>query len=168
MGQVLIELLEKRHQRSDFDCGTPELNEFLKTRARQHQEKGFSKTWVAVEEGHARVIGFVSVSMGHVTFENADPEIFARLPKHPMPVLHGARLATDQSFQGRGIASLLLRHAANIAVVASESMGVFALELVAKDDDAYQFYLRRGFMPIKGDAKQLYAPISTIKAITRT
>lgn len=164
MAQVRIELLQKHHVRDAFDCGKEALDGYLKRLARQHQEKGFAKTFVAVEEGRADVLGFISLAMGHVTFENADEAVFARLPRHPMPVLHVARIATDRRYQGRGIASMLLAHAADIAIEASDSMGIYAMELEALDDDAYQFYLRRGFLPLKGDTMRLYVPIATLKA----
>ena len=162
MSRVSIELLLKRHDRKKFDCGNQELNEYLKTLARQHQDRGFAKTYVAVEEGRAEVLGYISVAMGNVLLQDADELVFERLPKHPMPVLHVARLATDLMYAGKGIASLLLSHAADIAIAASSSMGVYALELDAIDDQAYQYYLRRGFSPLKGNTSRLYAPLSKI------
>jgi len=159
---VIIELLEKSHDRNSFDCGNDELNSYLKTLARQHQDRGFSKTFVAVEEGHKVVLGYVSLSMGNVVLQDADPSVYARLPKHPIPVLHVGRLATDRRHAGKGIGSMLLTHAADIAISASASMGVYALELDAIDAPAYQYYLRRGFLPLKSNTKRLYAPLATI------
>lgn len=162
MAEVKIELLGKRHDRKAFDCGKEALNRYLKTLARQHHEQGFVKTFVAVEEGQERVLGYIALSMGNVLLDDADESVFARLPKHPMPVLHVARLATDLRYAGRGIGSMLLAHAADLAVTASKSMGVFALELVAKDEEACRYYLRRGFLPLKEDGMRLYAPLATI------
>jgi GNAT superfamily N-acetyltransferase len=164
LGQVTIEPLGKQHDRSSFDCGNEELNQYLRQLARQHSDKGFAKTWVAVEVGNSRILGYIALAMGHVTFEGADPEVFARLPKHPMPVLHVARIATEKDFQGRGIASILLGHAADVAIAAAESIGVHALELIAIDRQAYEFYLRRGFLPLKGDTMHLYVPLKTLIA----
>lgn len=164
MAKVVVEPLEKRHERKAFDCGNAEIDNYLRTLARQHQEKGFAKTYVAVEEGQNRVLGFVTVAMGNVLLEDADEAVFARLPRHPMPVLHIARLGTDRSCQGRGIASLLLTFAADLAIEASTKMGVYALELYAIDQAAYDYYRRRGFLPLKGDGKRLYAPLPTILA----
>ncbi|MDO8721692.1 MAG: hypothetical protein Q7J31_05630 [Syntrophales bacterium] len=36
--------LARHHDRSRFDCGVPELNSFLKATARQHGDKGISRT----------------------------------------------------------------------------------------------------------------------------
>jgi len=81
-----------------------------------------------------------------------------------MPVLHVARLATDRAYQGRGIASLLLGQAADIAIAASGTMGVYALQLVAVDQEAYDFYLKRGFLPLKGGTRYLYIPLQTLQS----
>ena len=162
MAEVKIELLEKRHDRKGFECGKEDLDNYLKTLARQHNDQGFVKTYVAVEEGRNTVLGYVSLAMGNVLLQDADESVYARLPKHPIPVLHVARLATDRRYAGKGIGALLISHAADIAIAASESMGVYALELVAIDDQAYQYYLRRGFLPLKGDTMRLYAPLATI------
>ncbi len=160
----MIELLEKRHDRKSFDCGNEELDRYLKTLARQHHEQGFVKTYVAVEAGQSTVLGYFAVSMGNVLLQDLDESIVSRLPKHPMPVLHLARLATDKRYTGKGIGSMLLSYAANLALAVSQTVGVHALELVAIDDEAYGYYLRRGFLPLKGDGMRLYAPLATIRA----
>ncbi len=162
MADVKIELLEKRHDRKQFDCGNEELNNYVKTLARQHQDRGFAKTFVAVEEEHNVVLGYITLAMGSVLLQDADESVYARLPKHPMPVLHVARLATDLKSAGKGIGSLLLTYAADLAIAASKSMGVFAMELGAIDQAAYDYYLRRGFLPLKKNTMRLYAPLETI------
>lgn len=164
MAAVKIELLEKRHDRKEFSCGNEEIDNYLKTLARQHQERNFAKTYVAVEDGRNKVLGYISLAMGNVLLQDADESVYARLPRHPMPVLHIARLGTDMSCQGKGIASLLLTHAADLAIAASATVGVYALELNASDQQAYDYYLRRGFLPLRGDGRRLYAPLSTILA----
>jgi len=162
LAEVVIEPLEKRHDRKSFRCGKPELDNYIQALARQHQDKGFARVYVAVEQGQNQVLGYIALAMGNVVLQDADEAVFARLPKHPMPVLHVARLATDERFAGKGIASLLLTHAADIAIEASVSIGVHALELIAMDDEAYKFYLHKGFLPLKSDNMRLYAPVQTI------
>jgi hypothetical protein len=44
-----FEPLSKAHDRESFDCGSEPLNRFLKQTARQHAERGISKTFVLVE-----------------------------------------------------------------------------------------------------------------------
>ena len=42
--------LTGNHDRQGFDCGRQELNDWLRKVARQHQDKGLSKTFVATRE----------------------------------------------------------------------------------------------------------------------
>ena len=41
--------LEKKHDRSSFNCGNEELNNYLKQYARQNDKSGINKTFVAVK-----------------------------------------------------------------------------------------------------------------------
>lgn len=164
MARVVVELLAKTHDRSGFDCGVEALNDFLRTKARKHAEQGISVTWVAAEKGASRILGFVTLTMGSVAFENADPVVTKGLPRYPIPMLHVGRLATDLSVQGRGIGSLLLRLAAERAIDASREMGCFGMELVAGDRAAYDYYLRRGFKPLVEGTMRLYLPIAHLRA----
>ena len=44
------------HDRKGFDCGRPELNDWLAKIAKQHQDKGLSKTFVVIDEANPSVI----------------------------------------------------------------------------------------------------------------
>ncbi|MCL1474516.1 hypothetical protein [Argonema antarcticum] len=45
-------------RRVNFDCGIPELNEYLKKYARQNHERGIAKTFVAIPlYGNSDVLG---------------------------------------------------------------------------------------------------------------
>ena len=164
MSRVVVELLTKAHDRKRFDCGKQEQNEFLLQRARKHAELNYSKTWVAIEEGHLRILGYVTLSMGSIVFENLIEELRLRVPRYPMPVLHVGQLATDSSVQGRGLGSSLLRFAAEKAIEASATVGCFAIELIADNPKAYDWYLKRGFSPLVSGSMRLYQSIETLKA----
>ena len=60
---LVIEHLDKTvHDRRDFDCGEPSLNEYLEFTARQHMDKGYAQVWVAVSRkssGYVRENCFV-------------------------------------------------------------------------------------------------------------
>ena len=49
---LTIEPLSKAHNRKAFDCGNKALNHFLQKIARQHMEKGLSKTFVLIDKEH--------------------------------------------------------------------------------------------------------------------
>lgn len=156
---IVIEVLGKRHRRDDFDCGEESLNEFLKKYARQNSEKGFGRTFVALEEGKTEVLGYYTLSSGSVSFSIV-PE---KLPRYPIPVAHLGRLATDKKAQGQGLGEFLLIDALARCVAAASELGIFAVELYALTESAKGFYLRYGFAPLQDDELHLYMPIETLR-----
>ena len=167
MATVVVELLNKAHDRKAFDCGKTEQNEFLKQRARKHAELNYSKTWVAVEEGNSRILGYVTLSMGNIGFKNLPEGLASRLPRYPMPVkvfLGQLPHRFSRAFRAFAlIGALLLRFASEKAVEASESLGCFAMELIADNQKAYDWYLGRGFLPLSDGSMRLYQSVETLK-----
>lgn len=54
-----IELLNKSHNREGFDCDNTALNQFLQQTARQHIQKGISRTVVLIDSDRPQeIIGF--------------------------------------------------------------------------------------------------------------
>lgn len=142
--------LDKFFDRDSFDCGSLELNNFLKTKARQNQSVGFNKTFVAIESGDKNKIvrGYYSLSMGEVDLTSLPQDLVKKLPRHPVPVVRMGRLAVDASTKGKGLGKLLMVDAMKRVQTASELIGVFALLVDAKDDSAKTFYLKYGFISL--------------------
>ena len=58
---LTIQTLTKAHNRNAFDCGDEALNVFLQKIARQHNEKGLSKTFVLIDPQYpADIIGYMT------------------------------------------------------------------------------------------------------------
>ncbi len=165
MADVIVERLTKSHDRTSFDCGVEELNDFLKTKARKHADQNVSVTWVAVERRESKILGFITATLGTISFDEAPTTVTKGLPKYPLPVVHIGRLATDIQFQGRGIASLLLRAIAEETIDISNKIGCLGMELVATNDQAYQYYLRRGFIVLSAKNLRLFMPVSVLKTV---
>jgi GNAT superfamily N-acetyltransferase len=157
-----IEPLASRHDRGAFDCGEAPLNDFLKKYARQNEERGISRTYVAVQGGKPRVLGYYTPRAGAVEASGFPMEEAKRLPRYPVPVIHLARLAVDRTVQGQGVGQALLASALKKAVAASELAGAFAVEVFAKTDKAVRFYAKHGFKAFQDDTKHLYLPVATI------
>jgi hypothetical protein len=47
----------------------------------------------------------------------------------------------------------------------ADHIGVFAVDLFSKDDDAKRFYLKYGFIPMQDNLFHLYLPMATVRAI---
>ena len=60
---------------------------------------------------------------------------------------------------------MLLFHFLKTACDVAERIGVFAVDLFAKDDDAKHFYLKYGFIPLQDDPFHLYLPMATVRAM---
>ncbi|MEK6773901.1 MAG: GNAT family N-acetyltransferase [Bdellovibrionota bacterium] len=154
--------IDKSFDRDSFDCGSLELNNFLKTKARQNQSAGFNKTFVAVASGNKNksVLGYYSLSMGEIDLTSLPENLVKKLPRHPVPVARMGRLAVDNSIQGQGLGKLLMVDAMKRVQTASELIGVYAFLVDAKDDSAKNFYLKYGFTPLIDEPMTLFLPLT--------
>ena len=128
------------------------MNAYLKRYSGQHEHRGISRTYVAVEEDEKLALGYYSISSGAVAFDTV-PE---NLPRHPVPVALIGRLAVDKSARSQGLGEMLLVHALRSAQRASEVVGIYAVVVDAFDEEAKKFYLKYGFNELKDDRLHLY------------
>jgi GNAT superfamily N-acetyltransferase len=112
-----------------------------------------------------RVLGYYTLAAGAVAFEQLPSDAARKLPKHPVPVILLARLAVDQSTQGKGLGEELLLDAFQRALDLSSALGVHAVEVDALDDIAAAFYRRYGFTPLLDDPLHLYLPMATVETV---
>lgn len=167
MADWRIEPFGKPHDRSAFTCGKPALDDFLRTRVSQYEKRRLGKTFVAVSEGENRVMGYYTLAAGAVAFEHLPTKTSAKLPKHPVPVILLARLAVDQSAQGKGLGEKLLLDALQRSLDLSDNFGAHAVEVDALDDSAIAFYVKYGFAPLLDNPRHLYLPMATIDKVLK-
>ena len=160
-----IEKLSKGHDRTSFDCGVKDLNEYLRRFARQNETAGISQHFVALGLGSREVHGYYALSAGAVAFDHVPQDLRKCLPRYPIPVAHLGRLAVDQSAAGQGLGEHLLMDALARTLRAADEIGIHAVEVVVINDAARSFYLKYGFQPLKNDRQHLYLPISTVKKL---
>ena len=154
------EPLTASHEVSEFSCGKPSLDRWLKTRALSNQEKGFTAV-LAVHEVN-RVIGYYGLAPTAILPSTLPRSIRTGQPPNPVPCL--GKLATDQNWIGKGIGTGLLKHALQRCVAAANLVGGPALIVNAVDNEAAGFWARRGFIPSKDDPLVLFRPIADIAA----
>lgn len=154
------EPLNPGHYLSQFSCGKPALDHWLKTRALSNQEKGF--TAVMVVHGAGRVVGYYGLAPTAVVPTIMPRSIKTGQPPNPVPCLLLGQLATDQGWAGQGIGTGLLAHALVRCVQAAQLIGGRALVVNAIDLDAASFWERRGFLPSKDDPLVLFRSIADI------
>ena len=165
MVEWTIEPFRKDHDRSAFACGKASLDDFLRTRVSQYEKRRLGKTYVAVAAGEKRVDGYYTLASSAVAFANLPLGASRKLPKHPVPVALLARLAVDQSAQGKGLGEHLLLDALQRALDVSAKLGIHAVEVDAIDDAAAAFYRKYGFVPLLDEPLHLYLPMATIENV---
>ena len=112
MGEVLLsapELLHAGHDVSQFSCGKPSLDHWLKTRALANQQKGF--TVVMVVQVAGRVVGYYGLAPTAIIPAALPRSIRTGQPPNPVPCILLGQLATDLAWVGRGIGTGLFNHA---------------------------------------------------------
>ena len=140
--------LSDAHDAAAFDSGEPDLDEWLRKRARPNQLSGASRTYVAA--AGTKVVGYYCLSSGAIALIETPGKIRRNMPD-PIPVTVLGRLAVDRANQGIGLGRALLRDAILRSMQASEIIGIRALLVHAISDVARRFYLASGFQssPLK-------------------
>jgi GNAT superfamily N-acetyltransferase len=156
------EPLSAAHDISQFTCGKPALDHWLKHRALSNQQKGFTAVMVVHEQG--RVIGYYGLAPTAVVPAALPRSIRTGQPPDPVPCLLLGQLATDLAWTGRGIGTGLLRHALIRCVSAAKLVGGRALVVKAIDAEAAAFWDRRGFLRSKDDPLVLFRSLADISA----
>ena len=136
-----------QHQLVGFDCGAMALNEFLVRHALTNHQSGSAKTFVATT-ANMLVVGYYSLAAAQVSHAEAPARLQKGVARHPIPVVLLARLAVDRGWQGRGVGPGLLKDAILRVLSAAEDIGVRALLVHAKDDEAKAFYQHYDFEPL--------------------
>jgi hypothetical protein len=104
-----IELLAKSHDRDKFECGSEPLDLFLKHTARQHAERGISRTYVIVDETAASpkaILGYFSLNICQIKSESLTPAEARKLPRDVAGIRLG-RLAVSKLQQRQGLGKVL-------------------------------------------------------------
>ncbi len=162
-----IRALRGSDNRSSFRSGDPDLDGFFQEYAGQNQFRHhIGATYVAVEGN--RVAGYVTVSPGQIEIEDLPSYQRRRLPRYPLPILRLARLAVDESFQGRGLGRQLLRFVLGLALQMAGDFGCIGVVVDAKPG-AVSFYAQFGFAPLEVvEGQSPVPPAATAMFLART
>lgn len=160
-----ITSLSREHDRAGFDCGVPELNAYLKATARQHCDKGISRTFVLTDQGSTAIMGFFSLTLCEVIANKLPAGYAKKYPDHGLPAVRLARLAVSLKHQGKKYGELLLAEAIHRTLLIADQAGVIGLFVDAKNDTARTFYERYGFAALPQQPLRLFLPIATLRMI---
>jgi GNAT superfamily N-acetyltransferase len=145
------------HDRKGFDCGVPELNDYLKRLAEQHRRKGVSTPFVLVDtDAPSEILGYYCLSAAQVNAAALRESDRRKLPRYPVPCSRMGRLAIRKDRRGQGIGKLLLACAVDRCLKARTDVAAYALIVDAKDENARQFYEHYGFVAFSDEPMTLY------------
>ena len=149
-----------RHDRTEFHCGVPALDDYLKKYAAQQSVKGISTVFVLVDDAApSKILGFYTLSAAQVGVEQLSRAESKKLPRYPVPCFRMGRLARDIERRGAGFGEVLIGCAVDRCLHARSLVGAYALLVDANDEKAKSFYERYGFVPCVDAPMTLYLPL---------
>ncbi len=154
--------VSKQHDRKKFDCGEEPLNTFLQNSARQHLDKGISRTEVLCDpQDPDAIIGFTTLTLCSIV-----PHKDGQAASYPneLSALKLARMAVDLKHQGRGVGKYLLLDVLKKAWQIQQYSPLQGVVVDAKNDSVVNFYKSFGFVVID-DAEDKYALMLTMANI---
>jgi GNAT superfamily N-acetyltransferase len=157
----LIFPVDKEHDRRQFACGEPRLDQFIRQEARQSSERRFTRTFVCLDQN--KVTSFITLI--NCSIRNKIQDQHSRgLPRGygEYPAIKIARFATDENYQGKGFGKRLLAFALDVARRHSEESGLSFVVVDAKHETAAKFYEHCGFRRCLDDNLILYLTIQEI------
>ena len=159
--------LTRSHPRERFDSGVSEVNEWLKTKARQAQKKHLSVTRVLLNEEKA-IAGFYTLAIGQINLDSL-PARFARgLPRTMLPIVTLAWLGVDSKQQGKGLGRRLLASALGDCFQTGQQVPFVAVVLDCLNERAKRFYQRFDFQELPGHPMKLFLPWTLLEKMMET
>lgn len=162
----MIELLDKKHNRKDFDCGKELLNDYLKTQAGQDVKRKLSVCFVLTDSETKVIQGYYTLSNSSVPLSSFSDQIRKKLPKSykSIPTTLLGILAIDKKYQGTGIGKILLIDALKRSYGISNEIGSFGIIVDPIDEEAKGFYQKYDFIELP-DSKKMFIATLTLKEL---
>lgn len=163
MAYVIERLDRKKHERKGFHSGSQHLDDYIKRRARQDQDRDMTTCYVLVDEPSPEIIGYYTLSQFQIARQNLPATLLAGLPSYSgIPATMLGRLAVEKSYRGRGIGSALLFDALARAAAFSSQVSSWCVVVDPIDGDAMRFYAQAGFQALSG-TERMFMPMGDIR-----
>ena len=162
----MIELLDKKHNRRDFDCGKELLNDYLKTQAGQDVKRKLSVCFVLADSETNIIQGYYTLSNSSIPLSSFSEQIQKKLPKsyQSIPTTLLGRLAIDKKQQGNGIGKILLIDALKRSYGIANEIGSFGIVVDPIDAEAKSFYQKYDFIELP-DSKKMFIATRTLQEL---
>lgn len=159
----MVELLDKKHNRDDFDCGKELLNNYLKNQAGQDIKRKLSACFVLADSNSDQIQGYYTLSNNSIPLSGFPEHIQKKLPRSyiSIPTTLLGRLAIDTKNQGKGIGKILLIDALKRSYEISQEIGSFAVVVDLIDEEAEKFYEKYDFIKLP-DSRKMFISMKTL------
>ena len=155
-----IEPLGPQHDRANFKCGQPDLDDWFLHRAGQDEKRNLARVFVMADKEGG--LGFYTLSSFTLSIPDLPEELAKRLPQYErLPAALIGRLARAERARGSGVGETLLLDALRRTLSAARAVAVYAILVAAKNDAAARFYARFGFLSFPLRPRRMFLLAST-------
>ncbi|MEA3444763.1 MAG: GNAT family N-acetyltransferase [Bacteroidota bacterium] len=161
-----LTILEKSHNRKEFDCGKELLNNYIRQQAGQDVKRKLSVCFVLIDKSNI-VKGYYTLSNSSIPQCDIPKEFSKKLPDSyfNIPVTLLGRLAIDKTFFRQGKGEYLLMDALKESYIVSKKViGSIAVVVDPIDDEAISFYKNYDFIMLPNSGK-MFLSMNTISKL---
>jgi GNAT superfamily N-acetyltransferase len=158
------ERLGRDHPRRSFRSGQSDVDDWLHTKAWQHQKKHLSVTRVLLDDAN-QIVGYYTLATGQVDFGDLPKGLTKRLPRRWLPVAVLAWLGVSTGHQGHGLGRLSLAQALRDCYAAGGTFAFVAVILDCLTDAAKSFYQKWDFEELPGHPYRLFVSYQQLEAM---
>ncbi len=160
-----FEPLAAHHDRAAFSCGIEELDRYFRQRAGQDQRRRVAVVTVLYDLESQLVAGYYTLSSASIVASDLPEDVKRKLPRYPdIPAVLIGRLAIDLRYRGQRLGGFLLFDALQKILDLSNQIGITAVIVDAKNEDAQRFYEHYGFRCLADQERRLFLMVATIRA----
>lgn len=160
---LVIEPLNRYHDRAAFNSGDGSLDRYLQRQASQDIKRRISRVFICRDrQDNTRVRGYYTLSTLAIDLSELPEKVAKKLPRHPIPAALIGRLAVDISEQGKGLGGLLLSDAIKRTLAVSGEITIYAIVVDAINKAAESFYMQYGFARLAATGRRLYLPLKSL------
>jgi predicted GNAT family N-acyltransferase len=166
LNKMMIELLDKKHNKDKFDCGKEILNNYLKNQAGQDIKRKLSACFVLADKETKYIQGYYTLSNNSIPLHSFPESIKRKLPPtyKSIPTTLLGRLAVDNNYKGKGLGKILLMDALKRSYELSKDIGSFAVVVDPIDKKAELFYEQYDFIKLP-DSEKMFIAIKTLQIL---
>ena len=158
------ERLQRSHPRRQFRSGQAGVDDWLRTKAWQHQKKHLSVTKVLLDDGN-RMVGYYTLATGQIDFSDLPDDVSRQLPRRSLPVALVAWLGVAEQRHGQGFGRTLLAQALRDCYDAGDTFAFVAVILDCLTDAAKRFYQQWDFAELPGHPYRLFVSYRQLEAM---